>query len=160
MRLTAIINTWKTYWPLFLLCSYIIILKICLTYLLFSVSPVEVWGCSPVWSRVWNHIKPCPVHLWCHGDSSHRDQMGLSHQEGWLLHQPLPQSQTDQQGNGDSWHFLDQMGLSHQEGWLLHQPLPQSQTDQQGNGDCWHFLDQMGLSHQEGWLLHQPLSKS
>ena len=61
-----------------------------------SVSLASLRSGRSVWAGVRDDVQPHPVHLWRHGDPSHRDSLGLHGQEGQLLHQLTPQSEAYQ----------------------------------------------------------------
>ena len=42
-----------------------------------SLSSPAIWSGCPVWTPIWNHFESRPVYLWCHGNPSHRNEMGL-----------------------------------------------------------------------------------
>ena len=57
-----------------------------------SVPPPKIWRSCYIWPWVRNHLQHCPVHLWCHGDSSYWDSLGYCDEERQVFHQLDAQS--------------------------------------------------------------------
>jgi len=105
------------------------------------------------------------------------DQMGLPHQEGWLLNQPLPHHQADQKGKNSietRWDYLTK-----RDDYSIHHYLSPKQIIIGTKWDCLtkrddyltnhyrspkrsvrkdYFWDHMGLPHQERWVLKGTVS--
>lgn len=69
-----------------------------LNFWIFSSVPfASFWRSGPLWAPVRYYLKSCTIHLRRHGDSPHRDQMGLQVEERRLLRQLVSTSDCNKQ---------------------------------------------------------------